>query len=626
MTIGFRLGSLDEEGMQHGTTWDPSLTAYDPSSIQLRDKKRKRPKRVRFDLANLAHNELWREHGKQRMKGSHPRSVQLRQLAHDNSYKSSFEQKLPTQNNTSRTTQTCWTELQQVHVQQQPATISEKSFGHKRCPSDNLGSFSEGDSITNMQACRSQEQQNNTSSLGLGTKNPAAFGILIDTGAAVSVAPRSFASHIALSPVESTFQLKTITGNQIEAFGRRTVWLAGSELNLVVSFVIADVQEAVLGMDIMLHNQLSLLGNSFHEYYLVNSLGAKTKLESRGLHLYMGVCPTELGLSTLRGSNFQEENESLLDDKGRTPEGACAASGGECKITFLPEKLRNQQDKNTAALGTTASQTRGATKKKRRKKKTPSAEKASPETLQKRSLEPEGQTTAASKLRVLEKTSLMNEIELAAEEPLILGKMEQEELSLRILLTLSLRKRWLITTTRAACSEQALGEQLRSLGLEQNKVDSNIFSGDELVLLVHDNNLLIGGTEEQQECLLCELSASMCLDELEKLEEGAQVLFHNRTLEYKASSNTIQVALPQSFYMQLLERHELEEAECTTTLAKEELWNNASEQTLALDDVRTKLYKQTVGELEWAASACRPDLSFEVHLLTQSFNCSNHTR
>ena len=237
-----------------------------------------------------------------------------------------------------------------------------------------------------MPADRSQEHNNNNS-LGIGTKNTAAFGILIDTGAAISVAPKDFASQTELSPLEGTFQLKTITGNAIQAFGRRTVQLVGPELTLCVSFVIADVTQPLIGMDILIANQLSLITNNLHEYYLVNSLGAKTKLQPRGLQLYMPAFPQELGLSTLRGSSFQNHCESLLDDKGRT----LATSGGACETSFQQENLRPQQDKNTAALGTTALPTKGAKKRRRNKKKKPLAEEASPEQLSERSLEQEGQ-------------------------------------------------------------------------------------------------------------------------------------------------------------------------------------------------------------------------------------------
>ena len=58
MTIGFSLGSFTQAGKMLGTTWDPSLEPQDPSSSQLRDKKRPQ-KKVSFDECNLAYHELW---------------------------------------------------------------------------------------------------------------------------------------------------------------------------------------------------------------------------------------------------------------------------------------------------------------------------------------------------------------------------------------------------------------------------------------------------------------------------------------------------------------------------------------------------------------------------------------
>ena len=91
---------------------------------------------------------------------------------------------------------------------------------------DSIGSLEQNASTTNLPADRSQEHNNNNNnnnnSLGIGTKNTAAFGILIDTGAAISVAPKDFASQSELSPLEGTFQLRTITGNAIRAYGRKT--------------------------------------------------------------------------------------------------------------------------------------------------------------------------------------------------------------------------------------------------------------------------------------------------------------------------------------------------------------------------------------------------------------------
>ena len=180
---------------------------------------------------------------------------------------------------------------------------------------------------------------------------------------------------------------------------------------------------------------------------------------------------------------------------------AVQPSGGACEHSFSLENLRQQQAKNTATLGTTtALPAKGA---KRRKKKKPSAKKASQEHSQ-RSLEQQGQQPAATQPRSLEKTRIIDELEMVAEKENqnSLSNIAKQNLSLRILLTLSLRSKWLITTTRAteACSQDALGQQLRSIGLEQNKIEPNIFSGDELLILVDQSSILIGGTELQQDC------------------------------------------------------------------------------------------------------------------------------
>ena len=136
--------------------------------------------------------------------------------------------------------------------------------------------------------------------------------------------------------------------------------------------------------------------------------------------------------------------------------------------------------------------------------------------------------------------------------------------------------------------------------------------------MIHKHSILIGGADHQQECLFCELSALISLETITKLDQDTPVSFCNKTLEYNESSHSISLSLPTSFYMELLQRHNLEDVEPIGSLESQELnHQKASEQHSALDAGRKELYKQTVGELVLAAS-CRPDLSFEVHLLTQS--------
>ena len=420
---------------------------------------------------------------------------------------------------------------------------------HRTCNHYSLDSEEESignsESETHKQACRSPKHNNNTSSLGIGSKNTAAWGIMIDTGAAISLAPVSFAPSTELSPLEGTFQLRSVTGEAIQAYGRRTVDLRGSQLNFQVSFVIADVQHALLGMDVFMTQKLSLQQGNNNEHWLVNLEGDKTQLQQRGHHLYLDACPCEFGLVTLMRSSLPQENGSLLDDKGSVHNAASqhdlgnfrfSASGGAFASSFLPDDLR-QQDENTAALGT-ALPAKGA-KRKMNKKKKPSAESASHNKLVERSFEQQGQDLAATYLKTTwEKTSLINEIELAAGQPTdSLANIELQEISLRILLILSLRNKWQITTIRAtSCSEEALGKHLRNIGLEQNKMDPNIFSGDELAIMLHESTILIGGTDLQQECFFCELSALISLETPTKLAQDTQVSFCNKTLEGSASS------------------------------------------------------------------------------------------
>ena len=230
----------------------------------------------------------------------------------------------------------------------------------------------------------------------------------------------TFAPDTELSPLESTLQLRSVTGTTIPAFGRRTVELRGSQLSFRVSFVIADVQHALLGMDIFMQQQLSLQRGSNNDHYLVNLAGEKTQLQQRGHHLYLEACPCEFGLTSCTRSSLPKENGNLLDDKEGDQDAASqdddlgncevSASGGASGSSFLCENLRQQQDKNTASLGTTAFPAKGA----RRKQKKPSAESASHNQLVERSFEKKGQEPAATQLRTTsEKTSLIKEIELA---------------------------------------------------------------------------------------------------------------------------------------------------------------------------------------------------------------------
>ena len=140
------------------------------------------------------------------------------------------------------------------------------------------------------------------------------WALLVDTGAATSIAPQSFAQHLELSPAPSTFQLATATGEAIKIFGLRHVHLQCQDLSFKVSFVIADVVTPILGLDTLLEHNLSLIGHN-DRTFLVNSAGKRTQLQHKGEHLYLGACPFQHGLSTCSRGNLPEVIGFLPEDK-----------------------------------------------------------------------------------------------------------------------------------------------------------------------------------------------------------------------------------------------------------------------------------------------------------------------
>ena len=95
-------------------------------------------------------------------------------------------------------------------VQQQPAAALEQQLQTKAC-NNSLG-------IGEQEPAGSLEQQTLACRAPMQTRR-----ILVDTGAELSVAPRSFASHIQLSPLEEDLELRTASGIAIQTFGIRTV-------------------------------------------------------------------------------------------------------------------------------------------------------------------------------------------------------------------------------------------------------------------------------------------------------------------------------------------------------------------------------------------------------------------
>ena len=101
-------------------------------------------------------------------------------------------------------------------------------------------------------------QHSTKNSLGQHKTIGDSWAILVDTGAAISVAPRSFAPDIPLRALERPVELRTATGDMIPIFGKKIMHLLTSNLCFEVSFVIADVTTPILGVDTLLRENHSL--------------------------------------------------------------------------------------------------------------------------------------------------------------------------------------------------------------------------------------------------------------------------------------------------------------------------------------------------------------------------------
>ena len=111
-----------------------------------------------------------------------------------------------------------------------------------------------------------------------------------------------------------------------------------------------------------------------------------------------------------------------------------------------------------------------------------------------------------------------------------------------------------------------LASKLEELGLKKNKVDPCIFASEQLIVMIHLDTLLIAGDRLQQESFINQLSASISLNDITKLDAKTPLTFLNKTLEYSKQDHSISLYLPSSFYMKLLKMYDMETAKATSTL------------------------------------------------------------
>ena len=84
------------------------------------------------------------------------------------------------------------------------------------------------------------------------------WGLLVDTGAYVSVAPKHFAPEVLLEPVPHPVQLLTATSTPIKIYGTKTVLLVTGRLSFHVRFYITDVKQTLLGLQDILQGDIQL--------------------------------------------------------------------------------------------------------------------------------------------------------------------------------------------------------------------------------------------------------------------------------------------------------------------------------------------------------------------------------
>ena len=161
---------------------------------------------------------------------------------------------------------------------------------------------------------------------------------MIDTGAEISVAPRSFAEDVQLSPLTQSFELRNANGRAIRIFGVRTVQLLtpGFSFCFDMSFVIADVEQPLLGLGSLLNSNLSLQLDKNLGHHLSNNLGERIQLEQRGLQLYMSACPAKLGFNLPNKGN-------LLNNNSLLPEANLGPSNLQLEKEVLQERGSSQQ-------------------------------------------------------------------------------------------------------------------------------------------------------------------------------------------------------------------------------------------------------------------------------------------
>ena len=305
-------------------------------------------------------------------------------------------------------------------------TVSNNDLGANSLEEQTLGDKSLG--------CEEQQHSKNLEPETLAPRSPIKlWKILIDTGAEISVAPRSFAEDVQLSPLTHNFELRNADGRAINIFGLRTVPLLTQRFSFCITFAIADVEQPLLGLGSLLNSNLSLQLDKNLGHHLSNNLGERIKLEQRGLQLYLSACLAKLGFHLPNKGNLLN-NSSLLPDANLGPSNlqlekeVCKTGGVESLPPRSLEQHRIQKNKPTIGQ-----QQQALPKAKAKHKK-------------------KSQRKVATKLSNWEKNDYMEKLQLELLEKqdprASLDQNTGKHLSLRIIVILSLMNKWQLKTLR----------------------------------------------------------------------------------------------------------------------------------------------------------------------------------
>ena len=229
---------------------------------------------------------------------------------------------------------------------------TEEQFEQKKLEQKEGAATSCNNNKTTTNNNNMQQQQLRPDSLGTEAKGSPKrpWRILVDTGAELSVAPRSFAAEIPLSSLQpSDLKLQTADGKNIEIFGMKSLQLVCHGFCFAMSFVIANVSQPLLGLGSLLRNNLSLHLDNQLGYYLGSNLGGKIQLEQLGLQIYLSACPVELGLSYLMRGNLLQQ--SLLPEAKKQTQELSQDEGGANPSFPLAKPKQHRQPRNKTAIG-----------------------------------------------------------------------------------------------------------------------------------------------------------------------------------------------------------------------------------------------------------------------------------